>query len=146
MSQDYASQFSVHNIPFGVASSNLHSAPQGVTRIGNSVIFLDDCSKRGFLAQIDGLPTGVFAQNTLNSFAAISKHIQRATREALQNAWTSASATSNFPKGSIEDISDVTMHLPFRVGEFIGMINQSCSRQFQRSKLTSKRTRFLMLS
>ncbi|KAK4119836.1 hypothetical protein N657DRAFT_674657 [Parathielavia appendiculata] len=124
-SPDYAHHFSIRNVPFGIASSKLHPNLQAATRLGNSVIFLNDCHEAGLFEGIDGLPPGVFANETLNEFAAYSKTICRHVRQAIQNAYQKGDA-SEFPSGSVEDITQVQMHMPVRVGDF-AVIDFSCS-------------------
>jgi fumarylacetoacetase len=92
-----------------------------VTRVGNSVIFLHDCQSRGLLEEIDGLPKGVFANDTLNEFAALPRPIQRRVRKAIQDTWENGSLdVTKFPLASVEHITLVQMHMPVRVGDFAG--------------------------
>ena len=121
-SPDYGHHFSTRNIPFGIASSKRHPKPQGVTRLGNSAIFLHDCHTSSELfGNIDELPQGVFADDTLNKFATLSKTIHRSIREAIQSVCQNGILdVSKLPPGSVEDITQVQMHMPVTVGDFAG--------------------------
>lgn len=122
-SSDYSHHFSIRNVPFGIASSNSHPKPQGVTRLENSVIFLHDCHTGGLFEGIDGLPLGIFSHDTLNEFAALPKNVQQQVRKAIQNACPDGKLdVSKLPQGSIADIHDVQMHMPVRVGDFAGTV------------------------
>jgi fumarylacetoacetase len=118
-SPEYSSHFSLANIPFGVASSQEHPSPRCVTRLENTVIFLDVLQQTGAFAKVAGLPNDVFDQSTLNEFAALPKSIQREVRTTLQVA-----LTKKLPPNSTEDVSAVTLHMPVSVG---GFTDFSCS-------------------
>lgn len=47
---DFASHFSLRNIPFGVASKSAGVDPNCVTRVANDVVFLAVLAKAGFFA------------------------------------------------------------------------------------------------
>lgn len=108
----YASHFGLANIPFGVASSQLHPSPQCVTRYEDSIIFLAELSQN--LASIADLPHDVFTHKSLNAFAALDKIIHLAVRERIQHLLR----TSGIPSSAIEPIAAVTMHLPVHCGDF----------------------------
>ncbi|KAJ5851430.1 uncharacterized protein N7529_010815 [Penicillium soppii] len=118
-SPEYSSHFSLANIPFGVASSQEHPSPRCVTRLENTVIFLDVLQQTGAFAKVAGLPNDVFDQSTLNEFATLPKSIQREVRTTLQVA-----LTKKLPPNSTEDVSAVTLHMPVSVG---GFTDFSCS-------------------
>ncbi|KFA70909.1 hypothetical protein S40288_10149 [Stachybotrys chartarum IBT 40288] len=118
-----AEHFSLHNIPFGIASSQKHSSPQAVTRVNNNVIFLGDLMVSGLFHGIDGLPDQVFQQDTLNAFAALGCSLQRAVRERIQQA-VGKDGLASYPPESQEHLDAVSMHLPVYVGDFVDC---SCS-------------------
>lgn len=121
---DYAGHFSDRNIPFGIASSASHPKPQAATRIGNSVIFLADLANAGAFARITGLPDGVFAEPTLNSFAALPQSVHIAVRQTVRSRWREGGGVAQLPPGSVKDLDAVTMHLPVHVSDFADF---SCS-------------------
>ncbi|KAJ5775106.1 uncharacterized protein N7511_000117 [Penicillium nucicola] len=118
-SPDYINHFSLANIPFGIASSPKHPSPQCVTRLENTVIFLDVLQQSGVFVEVLGLPERVFSKSTLNEFAALSKAVHREVRTVLQNVLANA-----LPPNTTEDIGAVTLHLPVSVG---GFTDFSCS-------------------
>lgn len=118
----YASHFGVDNIPFGIASSSQHSKPTCVTRFQDNVIFLDALTEP--LSGIDGLTKDVFALPTLNAFAAMPQTIHKAVRQKLQDLIRQDGTLAGLTSCSVEPIENVTMHLPFSVGDFTDM---SCS-------------------
>jgi fumarylacetoacetase len=123
-SPDYASHFSDRNIPFGTASSKVHGSPQGATRIENSVIFLNHLASAGLFCHIEQLPIDVFSYSTLNQFASLPKSVHAAVRETIQGIFR-ANGFEGFPEGSIEELDEVTMHLPVSIGDFAGTSSDS---------------------
>ena len=64
------SDFSIHNIPFGIASDG--GKPFVASRIGDHVINLNEVAKSGFFSgMVDDL--SVFDQPVLNPFIALGK-------------------------------------------------------------------------
>ncbi|RJE18801.1 fumarylacetoacetate hydrolase [Aspergillus sclerotialis] len=122
-SPDYSSHFSTKNFPFGIASSSNHTTPQCVTRVSNTVVFLDTLQNAGLFNHIVGLPSGVFASETLNSYAALSRDIHRDVRKTLQD--TLADGLDNLPENSTEDIANIQLYLPVSIPTFTDF---SCSK------------------
>ena len=117
---DFYNHFSEKNIPFGIASSETHKEPHAVTRLGNTVIFLQDLVNELF-KNVGGLTAGVLGQSTLNAFAALPKSVHQDVRSQIQSAYQKGGLDA-FPAGSKEDINDVTMHLPMEIKDFAGKI------------------------
>lgn len=113
MATTYASHFGLNNIPYGIARSAQRQSPQAVTRIGNEVIFLTELSKKEPFINIHPDLSSVFAERTLNTFAALPKDIHARTRAAIQEAYR-----KDLHKEHSEDIKDVTLQLPVQVGDF----------------------------
>lgn len=113
-SADYSHHFSDKNIPFGIASSAAHENPQAVTRLGNTVIFLNDLTK-DLLKDVEG----VFNQPTLNAFAALPRSVHQDVRKQIQSAHQK-NGLDGFSSASKEDVSAVTMHLPMEIKDFAG--------------------------
>jgi fumarylacetoacetase len=121
---DFSHHFTEKNIPFGIASSQSHKNPQAVTRLGNTVIFLNDLINQLF-KDVDGCPRGVLNEQTLNSFAALPKTVHQHVRKQIQQVYQQ-NGLNGFPSGSKEHIHAVTMHLPVEIKDFAGMRNPSC--------------------
>jgi fumarylacetoacetase len=113
----YASHFGINNIPFGIASSDLHPNPQYVTRFEDTVIFLADIPS---LQEVKDLPSGILTQPTLNDLAALPRSIHQAIRTEIQSLLKS----SSIPSSAIEPLSAVKMNLPVRSPDFTDF---SCS-------------------
>lgn len=115
---DFSNHFSEKNIPFGIASSTSHKQPQAVTRLGNTVIFLQDLVNELF-RDVEGLKADVFSRPTLNAFAALPKSVHRNVRIQIQSAHQKGGLDA-FPAASKEDINVITMHLPMEIKDFAG--------------------------
>lgn len=133
-SPDYAHHFSVRNVPFGIASSKAHPKAQAVTRLGNSVVFLNDCHVGGLFEGIEGLRLGIFANDSLNAFAALPQSTHQHVRRIIQGTCQDRTLdVSKLPLGSAEDIAQVQMHLPVSVGDFAGAVPSSICYHFMAS-------------
>lgn len=113
MSKTYAAHFGINNIPYGIASSAKRPTPQAVTRLGDDVIFLAEAATQKPFESIAGPLVSIFKEQTLNLFAGLSKEIHAQVRSAIQ-----AICQDGLHKGTSEDISNVTMHVPVRIGDF----------------------------
>lgn len=120
-SPDYATHFSDRNVPFGIASSVTHQTPQAATRLCNFVLYLADLAAGGFFSSLEGLPDGIFTQQTLNDFAALPRPVHNGVRGLIQGIFR-ADGIKGFPKSSVEDVSTVIMHLPVKISDFAGMV------------------------
>lgn len=58
----YAEHFSIQNIPFGIATSADHPKKSVVTRIGDTVIFLNELEKAGFLPGVPETTSTTFSE------------------------------------------------------------------------------------
>lgn len=105
-----SAQFGINNIPYGIASSSKRPSPQAVTRINDTVIFLSELSSITSLSADLSL---ALQQHTLNAFAALPKVLQSQVRSAIQAAYNSTQHTS-----ASEDVKDVKLHIPIRIGDF----------------------------
>lgn len=128
-SPGYSSHFGIENIPFAIASSAKHPQPTCVSRFEDKVIFLTELDDE--LAGLPGLPKHVFQQSILNTFAALPSSVHKAVRQTLQDFIRHDLIQSNGDgpassslQGAIENIEDVTMYVPFQIGDFTDF---SCS-------------------
>ncbi|KAJ4353957.1 uncharacterized protein N0V89_005689 [Didymosphaeria variabile] len=113
MEQTYTSHFGINNIPYGIARSSKRPSPQAVTRIGDEVIFLTELANKGPFTDIVTNISSIFAEKTLNTFAALSRDVHFQTRAAIQEAYK-----KGVHKEHSEDIKDVDLLLPVQVGDF----------------------------
>ncbi|KAK1141303.1 hypothetical protein N8T08_009210 [Aspergillus melleus] len=122
-SPDYSHHFSIHNLPYGIASSSTHPTPQCATRLNNTVIFLGDLQRDSFFSAIPDLPALVFEEATLNRYAALPKRVHHHVREILQSVLASK-GVDGLPERSRENVETVKMHLPIEIPNFTDF---SCS-------------------
>lgn len=114
------SDFSIHNIPFGVAVFNKEYIAC-CTRIGDQIIDLATLYDLGYFDDIEGLEDNYFETYTLNEFIELGKPVTNAARLKIQNLLLEGSALSKDQK-SIEncfyDINDVKMMMPVHVPNY----------------------------
>lgn len=116
---DQDSDFSIYNIPFGVAVFKDDTAGC-VTRIGDTVIDLAVLYEKGYLDQF-GLEENIFDAFALNEFIALGKKVTVQVREHLQNLFLEGSAFSKdkeTQKEAFHDINEVFMQLPVHVPNY----------------------------
>lgn len=114
------SDFSIHNIPFGVAVFNKEYIACA-TRIGDMVVDLASLYDYSFFDDIDGLNDNIFEAYTLNEFIELGKPVTNAVRKRLQELFTEGSALSKDEK-TIEacfyDLDKVEMLMPVHVQNY----------------------------
>lgn len=114
------SDFSIHNIPFGVAVFNKEYIAC-CTRIGDQVIDLASLYDFGYFDDVDGLDDNYFEAYTLNEFIELGKPVTNAVRLKIQSLLLEDSALSKDEK-TIEtcfyDIEDVKMMMPVHVPNY----------------------------
>ncbi len=100
------SDFPIQNLPFGVFRPSGGRPRVGVA-IGDMVLDLD-------AADLDGMPGGVFASASLNSFLESGVKAWRLAREAVSDLLSRGD-----PEPFLYDRSDVEMLLPVEIGDFV---------------------------
>lgn len=114
------SDFSIHNIPFGVGVFSQEYIACA-TRIGDSVIDLATLYDGGYFEDIEGLNENVFEGFTLNDFIGLGKPVTNAVRRRIQELFTENSALAD-DKNTLESclfaISDVQMIMPVHVPNY----------------------------
>lgn len=114
------SDFSIHNIPFGVAVFNREYIAC-CTRIGNLVIDLATLYDYGFFDEIEGLNENVFEAYTLNEFIELGKPVTNAVRLKIQELLLESSSLSHDEKTIEEcfyDLDKVQMMMPLHVQNY----------------------------
>lgn len=106
--------FSIHNLPFGIFSVG-KTAPRVGVRIGDYVIDLEQLRKFGLLA----VPRNVCNQANLNAFINLGKNKTSAIRLQLQE-WLQQenSPLKRYFNQAFHAIESVKMHLPVKVGDY----------------------------
>ena len=103
------SDFSIHNIPFGIASDEGKSFV--ASRLGDHVINLKAVAETGFFNGIIG-DHSVFDQPVLNPFIALGKKITNAVRSRLLETLTEEQSPLRKADNVVIPVDRVQMHLP----------------------------------
>ncbi|WP_374451532.1 fumarylacetoacetase [Cloacibacterium normanense] len=114
------SDFSIHNIPFGVAVFNREYIAC-CTRIGDLVIDLATLYDYGFFDEIEGLNENVFEAYTVNEFIELGKPVTNAVRLKIQELLLEGSSLSHDEKTIEEcfyDLDKVQMMMPLHVQNY----------------------------
>jgi fumarylacetoacetase len=111
--------FSIHNIPFGVASHpTIPQSPFLCSAINDNIINLAVCARKGLLD--DPVLLGkekaisVFSSTFLNDFMALGRPVWQSVRRKLQNMIKN----DEIPKDSLFPIKEVKLHLPIQIGDY----------------------------
>ncbi|MDG4945807.1 fumarylacetoacetase [Weeksellaceae bacterium KMM 9713] len=116
---DSESDFSIYNIPFGVAFI-AEEYPTCVTRIGDTVIDLAMLYDAGYLDNL-GLEENVFEAMVLNPFIELGKSVTVPVREHIQKLFLEGSDLSkdtDLQANAFFDLNDVQMMLPVHVPNY----------------------------
>lgn len=110
------SDFSIHNIPFGVGSFS-GGRPFACTRIGDYVIDLSALATTGFFeGVVDEL--NVFDQSTLNDFVRLGKSVTNEVRSSIQRAFVDTDSPLRQMPYLLRPANEVVMHLPVHIGDY----------------------------
>lgn len=114
------SDFSIHNIPFGVAVFNKEYIGC-CTRIGDQVVDLATLYDYGYFEEIEGLIDNVFEAYTLNEFIELGKPVTNAVRLKIQELLQEDSILSKDEKTIEEafyDLDKVKMMMPVHIPNY----------------------------
>ncbi|REC50560.1 fumarylacetoacetase [Chryseobacterium piscium] len=114
------SDFSIHNIPFGVTVFNKEFIGC-CTRIGDQVIDLATLYDLGYFEEIDGLDDNIFEAYTLNEFIELGKPVTNAVRLKIQELLLEGSILSKDEKTIEEafyDLDQVKMMMPVHIPNY----------------------------
>ena len=107
------SDFSIHNLPFGIFSTK-GSAPRVGVAIGEHVLDLKAVVDLGFL----NISPEVVAQPSLNAFIALGKQTTKTVRQILQQ-WLQQEDSLLYAHPNLFYLQkEVKMHLPVEVGDY----------------------------
>ncbi len=108
--------FTIHNLPFGIFSSARRSRRVGIA-FGDEIIDLAALHSIGLLGDIE-LDKSVFYHPALNDFIACGKEATQAVRKRLQHLLiTEDSPLRNHPSLFVQQ-TNATMHMPLQVGDY----------------------------
>jgi fumarylacetoacetase len=110
------SDFTIHNIPFGIFSVNTKKHRVGIA-IGNQVL---DLFKAHQLGVFDGLniKKSIFKNNYLNEFISLGKEVTTKVRERIQDHLCNNNSILKVNKKAFFLQNEVTMHLPVFIGDY----------------------------
>ncbi len=117
---DNNSDFSIHNIPFGVGVFSQEYIACA-TRIGDQIVDLAGLYDCGYFDDIDGLDENVFEAYTLNPFIELGKPVTNAVRERLQELLQEGSLLSKDDKcldDCFFEVDEVQMIMPVHVPNY----------------------------
>lgn len=109
------SDFSIHNLPFGIFSVDGGLKRVGVA-IGNFVIDLKIAHSLGVFTKME-IDQEVFAREYLNDFIALGKPVTNQIRIKLQQHLSDNSSPLK-NSDALVPMDKVTMHLPVKVGDY----------------------------
>ncbi|PGH29953.1 fumarylacetoacetase [[Emmonsia] crescens] len=121
------SVFSLANIPFGIISTPASPNPRPAVAIGDHALDLFAFASGGGFAQLPSFQQhlDVFAQPTLNAFAALGRPVHRQVREYLQAVFKEDTPfpevlKSNDPlkQSALVLRKDAINHLPLSIGDY----------------------------
>ncbi|HKK76297.1 MAG TPA: fumarylacetoacetase [Saprospiraceae bacterium] len=108
-----SSDFSIHNIPFGIFSTNRFGPRIGVA-IGDQVLDLVGLAQKGLIE----VPIPILTKPHLNDFIRLGKRRTSAIRQSLQRLLSDVdSPLKDFPELLLPQ-KQVQMHLPIEVGDY----------------------------
>ncbi|WP_294287364.1 fumarylacetoacetase [uncultured Chryseobacterium sp.] len=114
------SDFSIHNIPFGVAVFNKEFIAC-CTRIGDQVIDLATLYDLAYFEDIEGLEDNIFEAYTLNEFIELGKPVTNAVRKKIQELLQEDSILSKDEKtieDAFYDLDQVKMMMPVHIPNY----------------------------
>lgn len=114
------SDFSIHNIPFGVAVFNKEFIAC-CTRIGDQVVDLALLYDLSYFEEIQGLDENVFEAYTLNEFIELGKPVTNAVRLRIQELFQEGSILSKDEKtieDAFYDLDQVKMIMPVHIPNY----------------------------
>lgn len=110
------SDFSIHNLPFGIFSTSIKNRRIGVA-IGNQVLDLKSAADAGLF---DGIKydRSVLESIYLNDFIALGKSVTNQVRQRIQQALCDEKSVLKGVPRVFDELDNVTMHLPVKVGDY----------------------------
>lgn len=116
------SDFSLNNIPFGIASLNALSPRRCVTAIGTKVVDLGVLQEAGVFRDITDLDGNVFSESTLNKYLSHSPEVWPQVRQRIIHLFDGTlddlSSNPELQVACLWELNDVTMHLPCAIGDY----------------------------
>ena len=115
------SDFSIHNLPYGVFKPRAGGAPRVGVAIGAYVLDLYVLHDAGFFNQTNLASQNVFKESALNAFMKLGRDAWRETRNILQSLLRADSAMRENEKlrdAALIPQSQIEMLLPVEIGDY----------------------------
>ena len=117
---DNTSDFTIHNIPFGIGSTGEDSTKFVVTAIGNYVINLAVLEEENLFDRL--LTERVFNQDTVNAFISQGKDVWSKVRKQIQfllsNTQSPLKNDEQLQQRAIFNRQEITMHQPLKINDY----------------------------
>ena len=110
------SDFSIHNLPFGIFSTASQAPSVGVA-IGDQVIDLFALTQTGCFIGLIPDPS-VFQESSLNRFISLGKSVSSRVRKQLQAWLCETGSPIHAQQEVLIPMNSVQMHLPVEVGDY----------------------------
>lgn len=110
------SDFTMHNIPFGIFSINNSNKRVGIA-IGDEVLDVVLAAKTGIFNDLN-FDSSVFEADTLNDFISLGKETTSKVRELIQQELGDENSVLKNDNNAFKLQKEVTMHLPISVGDY----------------------------
>ena len=110
------SDFSIHNIPFGIFSTKSSKERVG-TAIGDMILDLKLTSDLGVFDNLN-FDFNVFENEHLNDFISLGKSITNNIRLIIQKELSDSSSVLKNKSNLLVRQSDAEMHLPLKIGDY----------------------------
>ena len=110
------SDFTIHNLPFGIFSTSEKVKRVGMA-IGDKVVDLKTAADEGLFEETE-FNYSVLESDYLNEMIALGKEVTSQIREIVQKALYDEHSVLVKIEGIMEEMSAVTMHLPVKVGDY----------------------------
>jgi fumarylacetoacetase len=119
---DPASDFSLHNLPYGIFTSDKQLNPRVCTAIGEYVVDLAYLAERGFFQSVSDELFALFSQPVLNPFIASGKLIWQGVRARLINLLRADNPelrdNVSLHPHVFYPLHSVKLHLPLAIGDY----------------------------
>ncbi len=114
------SDFTLHNIPFGIFRKKEADYHAACTRVGDTIIDLHQCMLFGLFSDL-GMPENIFKSDKLNPFIALGKRVTNKVRTILQDALQISGALEKVSKSEhqcLVPLEGIEMLLPIEIGDY----------------------------
>ena len=110
------SDFSIHNLPFGIFSANSNPKRVGIA-IGSNIIDLVACNDLDIFKGL-GINNKILENDFLNDFIGLGKNNTKKVREIIQMHLTDDSSPIKTNTSAIISMNEAELHLPVKVGDY----------------------------